>query len=359
MIDSQFPSERLIESRILIHPLNLVLYSRIHWTGEKPFRKFSVLLNLKDNYHHKKISEPAKRKIKKAINYLIYTAHPKKTYNNRTKSYFSFKVNFITLTLSSTQIHSDNEIKKRLLNQFLIEANKKWNVQNYVWKAERQRNGNIHFHILTDKFIPWNELRNTWNRIQNKMGYIDRFIEKNGSKVPNSTDIHSLQKISNIYDYVTKYMCKNGQSNRLKVSRSSLGLPDKSQWKVRSVSLNALKFLRKEADIGRLWGCNYSLSHIEGAQAELNDEILKEIAQLQKINSTKRIDRERYSLVFFDNKVIQGDKFPILKKIFNEYILSRFGEQTQDIIYNEYNPPGSLNDYKGTWNVSQPKSPNC
>jgi hypothetical protein len=154
-------------------------------------------------------------------------------------------------------------------------------------------------------------------------------------------------------------MCKNDQSNRLKVSRSSLGLANKPKWKVRSVSLDALKYLRKQADIGRLWGCNYSLSHIEGAQAELNDEIFKEIDQLQKVTGTKRIDKDLYSLILFDNKVIQGVKFPILKKIFNEYILSRFGEQNQEIIYNEYYPPGSLNDFKGTWNVSQPKSPNC
>lgn len=340
MQDSQFPSERLIESRILIHPNNLVLYSRIHWTGERPFKKFSVLINLEDNFHHKKISEPAKRKIKKAISYLIYTAHEKKVFNNNTKSYFTFKVNFVTLTLSSTQIHSDNEIKKGMLNQFLIEANKKWNVQNYIWKAEKQKNGNIHFHILTDKFIPWNELRNVWNRIQNKMGYVDRFIEKNGRKIPNTTDIHSLQKISNIYDYVTKYMCKNDQSNRLKVSRSSLGLPNKPQWKVRSVSLDALKFLRKQADIGRLWGCNYSLSHIEGAQAELNDKILKEIDQLQKITSTKRIDKDVYSLILFDNKEMMNGKYPILRKIFTEYIFERFGAFQQEFIYNEYYPPG-------------------
>jgi hypothetical protein len=332
-------SPYLVESRILIHPNSLVLYSRLHWIKEKPFRKFSVLINLKDNFHHKKISDPAKRKIKKAINYLIFTAHTKKVFNNRTKSYFTFKVNFITLTLSSSQIHTDNEIKKGLLNQFLIEASKKWNVVNYVWKAEKQRNGNIHFHILTDKFIPYSELRNVWNRIQNKFGYVDRFQAKNGNRQPNSTDIHSLQKIANIYDYVTKYMCKNDKSNHLKVTRYSLGLPKKPQFKVRSVSLDALKFLRKAADIGRLWSCNFSLSHIEGAQSVLNDEILKEIDQLQKIASVKRIDKERFSLILFDNKIIQGEKFPTLKRIFNEYILSRFGEFQQVLIMNEYKPP--------------------
>ena len=329
----------LVESRILIHPNNLVLYSRLHWLKDKPFKKYSVLINLKDNYHHKKVSDQAKRKIKKAINYLIYTAHEKKAFNNRTKSYFTFKVSFITLTLSSSQIHTDNTIKKGMLNQFLIEASKKWDVKNYVWKAEHQRNGNIHFHILTDKFIPWNDLQNCWNRIQNKMGYVDRFIKSKSRKQPNSTDIHSLYKINNIYDYVCKYMCKADSFNRLSVKRADAGLPNKSQFKCRSVSLNGLKFLRKEADIGRLWGCSYKLTDIKGGQSELNDEILKEIERLQKVKSTKRIDKDRYSLILFDTNVIQSGKYPTLAKIFNEFIISRFGEFQQEFIMNEYKPP--------------------
>ena len=66
-----------------------------------------------------------------------------------------YKLTFITLTLPSKQIHSDNEIKSKCLNQFLIELKKNHSVSRYIWKAEKQENNNIHFHIIADKFIKW------------------------------------------------------------------------------------------------------------------------------------------------------------------------------------------------------------
>ena len=123
------------------------------------------------------------------------------------------------------------EIKAKCLNQFLIEIGKYNYISNYVWRAEYQKNGNIHFHILVNHYMCWRELQYRWNRIINKLGYVDRYQEnmknwhKEGFKVrpellgkwdakaqlkawkegekmnwrsPNSTDIHSIQNISNI-----------------------------------------------------------------------------------------------------------------------------------------------------------------
>jgi len=85
---------------------------------------------------------------------------------------------FVTLTLSSPQIHSDVEIKKKCLNQFLIEMREKYKMKHYVWKAEKQENGNLHFHIIIDVYINYQDIRYTWNRCQNSLGYVDRFRER-------------------------------------------------------------------------------------------------------------------------------------------------------------------------------------
>lgn len=46
---------------------------------------------------------------------------------------------FVTLTLASDQIHSDNMIKEELLNQFLTELRQDYDLKNYLWKAEKQK----------------------------------------------------------------------------------------------------------------------------------------------------------------------------------------------------------------------------
>ena len=172
-------------------------------------------VNLKTNDHGGKISSKARLRVSNAIDWMLYMAVDKQLYPHSKSKKRLFKLNFVTLTLASKQVHDDREIKSKLLNQFLIEMSTKYGVNRYLWRAEAQRNGNIHFHVVTDKFIPWNELRNMWNRIQNKLGYHDRFQEKYAGKVANSTDIHSIWKIKNLGAYLAKYCTKESKSRKI------------------------------------------------------------------------------------------------------------------------------------------------
>jgi hypothetical protein len=116
---------------------------------------------------------------------------------------------FITLTLSSKQIHCDKILKRELLNKFLIQCSRDYNMKNFIWKAEVQGNGNLHYHILTEVYIPWRELRTKWNKIQDEFDYLADYKKKFNNTDPNSTDIHGLKKIKNVLAYVGKYMSKN------------------------------------------------------------------------------------------------------------------------------------------------------
>lgn len=264
----------------------------------------------KNNNHNSLISSTASKKIKKAATYLIFCANEQKQFNHITKKTIKFKIVFITLTLSSKQIHSDNEIKSQLLNQFIVELKRKYKVTKYVWRAEKQINGNIHFHFLIDKFIPCNELTNLWNRIQNKLGYVDRYREnmlnyfsqgfrmsnnpndkrtreqqikayKKGIatdfRQPNSTDIHSLRLITNIKAYISKYLSKNEQSAE---------------------------------QIGRLWGCSTDLSHIKGGTDNIDSEISAELQRLRESEQFYIIDDNYYSVfcVDFSNLILYNCK---------------------------------------------------
>ena len=139
------------------------------------------------------MSYKANKRVRLAIDWMVYLSKKKPLYSAEKKNKYQFKLNFITLTLPSKQKHSDNEIKATLLNQFLIELRHKYKLHNYLWRAESQANGNIHFHVVTDIFVPWRTLRTDWNRIQEKLGYISRYQEKTGKDDPNSTDVHNQQ----------------------------------------------------------------------------------------------------------------------------------------------------------------------
>jgi hypothetical protein len=276
----------------------------------------------KDNYHQGRISQIAKRKMSRAIEYLIHMSKPKtinKPYHGRN---FTFKVNFITLSLSSKQVHSDQIIKSELLNQFIIEMRKRWNVQDYVWRAEKQKNGNIHFHIVTGKFIPWNELRNVWNRIQQKLGYVTRYREnrlqwhrhgfnydpkhakhwpyerqrkayqvgnQTGWDNPNSIDVHSIQHIGNIKAYFVKYLSKNEEYTE-EQKRMFNNLPVEEQLKIREK-----KFVN-----GRLWASSANLVNLPGGNMEIDSVVYDELERVFQ-NDNKCVYNSDYFHVYTVN----------------------------------------------------------
>lgn len=116
---------------------------------------------------------------------------------------------FITLTLPYKQFHDDKVIKRKCLTPFIAELKKFHNVRYFIWRAEPQENGNIHFHILVDRFVSWQDVRCRWNRIVGKLEYLDAFEQKHGHRNPNSTDIHGLKGINQISSYIVKYMTKD------------------------------------------------------------------------------------------------------------------------------------------------------
>jgi hypothetical protein len=84
----------------------------------------------------------------------------------------------------------------------------RYNLKNYIWKAEVQKNGNIHFHILQETYVHHSDLRALWNSCQDKLGYVQEFTDRVHKENPNSTDIHALKGVRNVEAYVSKYMSK-------------------------------------------------------------------------------------------------------------------------------------------------------
>lgn len=153
------------------------------------------LLNQGDNgnYYNGYLSPAAVREVKKRLdNWLtaIDIAGKVKDKAARVRAKTVLPT-FVTLTLPAMQMHTDYQVKKYLLDPFLswLKVNsdevyhtgslrgeqKGFGVHAYLWRAEPQKNGNIHFHIICDRYIPWKRIRARWNDLLSKMGYLDMY----------------------------------------------------------------------------------------------------------------------------------------------------------------------------------------
>ena len=318
--------------KISVHPDKINLYNEIAWSHHKPQKKTFEHLLTSDRLHHGKVSKIARQKVSKAVNYLLFMANDKRLPETEHGKGYMFKIAFITLTLPSKQIHSDSEIKELLLNQFLIELRKYENVKNYLWRAEKQKNGNIHFHILVDRFICWSSLRDRWNRITNKLGYCDRYREdmhlfhSSGFKVredllnsweykkqvkayqhgkandwnsPNSTDIHSLKHVTKAAAYILKYCTKDEQNANID---------------------------------GRLWGCSEQLSNISGAVTIEDNGFSREICFLEDNFPEKFYYAKHFVIISISVIELFNYRCMRLFTLFSQFLLSSFNFNIQTVL---------------------------
>lgn len=314
---------------VSIHPNKINLYSEVYWHKSRPPREKAQHLISHDKKHNGKVSVHAKRKVNKAVDYLLFMANDKFLPDTAHGRNYRFKIAFITLTLPAHQVHSDNVIKSECLNQFLVEARRYWQVKNYIWRAEKQRNGNIHFHILVDKFIPWSELRDRWNRICNKLGYVDRYRTQmrqfhdgdfkarrdllqswsykqqvkayqkgkaNDWNSPNSTDVHSLYKVNQIASYILKYIGKDEKHGVIN---------------------------------GRMWGCNFELSHIKGGQTVADNRVSDEIQIILTCRRSKKYVGEYFTVIHIDIQKLPELGCTELFKLFSKYMFESYNYDVQ------------------------------
>ena len=143
----------------------------------------------------------------------VLEANNLKNYNGRRA--IEKDLRFVTLTLSSKQKHNDQFIRRMMLNRFIKIIKLKFSVMSYIYCSESQKNGNIHFHIVIDKYINYKDIQIIWNKIQATYGYIEAFKEKHGHENPNSTDIHSFRKVHSIAAYLIKYFTKDESRRKI------------------------------------------------------------------------------------------------------------------------------------------------
>ena len=260
-------SNNYICTNLNIYPTSFVTYPVFEHQYTKgnctSFKKLGV--SDKSSNYLGNITKKNKIKIIRAVN-LLYDISTIQHYTNpTTKKKNSFKLNFITLTLSSAQLLvGDKLIKKECFEWWLSLARRKFGLTSYVWKVERQKNGNLHYHITTNCYIDNKKLRDSWNLAQNRIGFIDLFEQRYNHRNPNSTDIKSVKSTKNLAVYIAKYLSKELES--------------------------------KDKISGKLWDCSENLKSVSVCSALLD---FKNDMDLQKIldnNSFKEISKDYISI---------------------------------------------------------------
>lgn len=205
------------------------------------------------------ITASTKKRIETAVDVFLQISPSRKIYNPITKRKQQFQLSFITLTISKAEPVSTTE-GHAALKVFLQHFKRPWHkrkmsesIKSYIWKAELQERGQLHYHITTNAWLHLVEIRRTWNDIQKARGWLDSYQKAYGKWDANSTDVHSIYKIKDVRRYLSKYIAK--QQYRPSAADPEAGYPLMSP-----VLLD-----------GKVWGCSEDLKGKKRFSAEMDE----------------------------------------------------------------------------------------
>lgn len=336
-----------------VSPTGLTLYRlSVNEEGETRLKQKGIKPP-ENNIEKGFLSRKGKKSLVNAVHWFLYSVDKELILSGKGKK----KIGFLTLTLQSKQVHSDKEIKAKCLNQFLTEIRSDYGVTKYIWKAEKQDNGHLHFHLLTDTFLPVLEVREKWNRIIGKLGYVRLYAErmrkltfddycklrwnekriKNMARVekmkllkkafkkgqsekwrnPNSIDLESLKKVKHVGAYIGKYMSKEHKKGKLTGEEKHALSVEGRLW-YSSLSISKLKNLQIDA--------------LEPEFAEISDilNVVKNSKDIYQTDYTLSINTPVDSLWNYGFEKIPKRFFDYANDLFNGFEKSDFDNEKPD-----------------------------
>lgn len=284
--------------------------------------------HLKDNTPRGIVTRKIRLKMRAIITNWIEALQHSPTGANGHKVYLP---TFITLTLPAKQQHTDKELNAQALNPFITKIKRSHKVQNYLWRAEKQDNGNIHYHIIVDKYISHHLVKDAWNRTIEKLGYIESYRseqkkihahgfnfraalqnkwsaekqfqafkagEQNNWNSPNSTDIHSLRSIADVSGYMCKYITKSDEFDELQRVKKAYAEQqiDETLFQTYTKEIE-LKFEAKKVK-ARLWGCSDELRAIKDVKIIVDHDADLFIQDVLTCDKTKIVQTENFLIAY-------------------------------------------------------------
>jgi hypothetical protein len=213
-------AERVFIPHLQVRTASVVVYD----LPEPPYEHRRVICQ---NKYTGQVSKSTAKRIARTCDILLQLSPPKTVWNPITQKQCTFRLTFLTLTVSAAEAISAKEGYKMGLAPFLDWLRKKGSTE-YIWKAELQKRGQLHYHITTNQFIRYDDIKNKWNALQRIAGWTEGFYKREGHYHPNSTDIHAVRNVKRLDLYLAKYMAKGDPSKSIEgkvwgCSRSLMG----------------------------------------------------------------------------------------------------------------------------------------
>ena len=321
-------SEPVFIPMVRVHPDMITIYSSVMWPNGRPQRKIKDNSAIAAFDYTKKptysgtICSHSRKRLRKALNLLVAQAEWKTALMFKSNREFQFKVNFVTLTLPAAQGDvSDRYLKSKCLDPWIKTMKRRHGLRSYVWRAERQFNGNLHFHVTTDTYLPFDSLRDVWNHQLSKCRIMHDHISKHGHAHPNSTDVHSVQAIKNIAAYMVKYMSKTSKEHLRDVNkkRALLGKSpiDPSKHPFRKVPHQP----EWDSPIdGKVWDCSQNLKRKDSCTSVIDNSIDRDLCMIADSVPDQCLSSEYCFMIYFrgapPESFIQGE----LLQLWNDYL---------------------------------------
>ena len=279
--------------KIVVHPQRLD-------AAPTPPPKDSSLANLTRGLYNGYISKSTGIRIRKRLEAWIKAVQYNKQAVPRGVRPDHSHIAFLTLTLPSKQCHSDNEIKRICLMPFIQQLKRLHGVKEYFWSAEPQRCGNIHFHLLIDRYIDKDRACDLWNIAVDHLGYLTRYVQKSGNIRPPSTRIQSCPKDMSLVKYVMKYVSKQPEIRCSAKNIEGKKVKRISYWTVeRDMGRIVAEYERRPIE-GRCWGMSKGISVLSVYSQPCSERVL-DLVSIMRWDPTIKFVQRDHCEVYYTN----------------------------------------------------------
>jgi len=339
----------MLVEHLQVRSKQIIHYNR--YISDDPFSRSNKQKQAAENLKLQKtytgvLCPGAKKRLTKALELLI-TGAKEKTVIKQNHHKIKFSVNFITFTIYSFgKKVPANEAAKNLLEPMLLWMKRKHGLKSYVWKAELQANRKdckqLHYHLTTDTYIPWQEMRDKWNELQKNCGYLDTYFEKYGHYNPNSTDVHALYKIGDPVKYITKEVLNASDAIEKKYKaaiQKTIGKKDISDYTANDWNIvnEVTKTVQNQENVGgKVWDCSLNL------KAGSYYETMQDQAVMDKIE--RQIEVENIIKVETDHCNIYKFKSGPAYQVLTERLKQEFFNNTNQIYNYQRQAPAIVSD---------------
>ena len=255
------------------------------------------------------LTDSAAKKIKNLLDIWINAIMVFNIYNYQRFERKKTFITFATLTLPAKQNHTDKEIARKIFTPFIDKIKYHFRIEAYFYRAERQQNGNIHYHVLFDRYVKFEDLKNLWNQTTEKLNYITEFEKIHHHRSPNSVDIRTIPNLAHIQKYITKYVVKNESIEKIE---------------------------------GRVWFCSHNISNLKPFTTNNYVMIMALLDYIQNVPSVRVYANDFANLYYLQNSLIATFKTnPLISQyyLYHVYIYIELYESRHPNLFandNEY-----------------------